>query len=56
MIVNDLEAKNKYKKIGILGLTFKPDSDDIRGSLSLKLLKVLKRKGFKFYIQTLITN
>ncbi len=48
MIVNDLEAKNKNKKIGILGLTFKPDSDDIRGSLSLKLLKVLKRKGFKF--------
>ena len=48
MIVNDLKAKNKDKKIGILGLTFKPDSDDIRGSLSLKLLKVLKRKGFKF--------
>ncbi len=47
MIVNDLKTKNKNKKIGILGLTFKPNSDDVRGSLSLKLLKVLKRKGFK---------
>ena len=36
----------KKKTIGILGLTFKPDSDDTRGSLSLKLLKILKKRGF----------
>ena len=48
-IVKDLQKHKKYKSkvIGILGLTFKPDSDDIRGSLSLKLLKLLKKRGFK---------
>jgi len=47
-IVKDIQKhkKNKSKVIGILGLTFKSDSDDIRGSLSLKLLKLLKKRGF----------
>ncbi len=44
-IVNDLKKKYKLKnkKIGILGLAFKSDVDDIRDSLSFKLLKILKK-------------
>ena len=34
--------KNKNKKIFILGLSFKPGSDDIRNSISIKLLKHLE--------------
>ena len=49
MIVKNLRLKNKNKKVGILGLTFKPNSDDIRGSLSMKLLRILKRKGFRCF-------
>ena len=41
---------NKNKKIGILGLAFKSDVDDIRDSLSFKLLKILKKKSFKVFI------
>ncbi len=50
-IVKNLQREKNYKlkKIGILGLTFKSDSDDIRGSLSLKLMKILKKKGFKCF-------
>ena len=32
----------KYKKIGILGLAFKGETDDIRDSLAIKLLNKLK--------------
>jgi len=36
----------KDKQIGILGLSFKEDSDDVRESRSIKLIKILlKRKG-----------
>ena len=50
--VNFLKKKYnlKRKKIGILGLTFKPDVDDVRDSLSLKLLKILKKKCSKVFI------
>ena len=50
-IVKNLQTEKNYKskKIGILGLTFKSDSDDIRGSSSLKLMKILKKKGFKCF-------
>ena len=48
-IYNDLK-KNvnlKNKTIGLLGLTFKADCDDIRDSLAIKLLKFLKNKKIK---------
>ena len=48
-IYNDLK-KNidlKHKTIGLLGLTFKADCDDIRDSLAIKLLKFLKNKKIK---------
>tara|TARA_B100001765_G_C19193727_1_gene202097 strand:- start:109 stop:498 length:390 start_codon:yes stop_codon:yes gene_type:complete len=48
-IVNDLKKKYNLKKkiIGILGLAFKAETDDIRDSLSIKLLNYLKRMKLK---------
>ncbi len=50
-LVNNLKKKFNLKKkiIGILGLSFKAETDDIRDSLSIKLLNHLK----KMKIQTL---
>ena len=42
----------KNKVVGILGAAFKPENDDIRDSLSIKLYKILKSKN----IQTLISD
>ena len=39
----------KEKKILILGLSFKPDTDDIRESISLKLIKLLLRESASVY-------
>ncbi len=41
------KVKLKNKTIGLLGLTFKPDCDDTRDSLAIKLLKFLQKKGIK---------
>lgn len=38
----------KNKTIGILGMTFKSEVDDLRDSLSLKLEKILKLKKIKY--------
>ena len=38
------------KKIGILGVAFKPDIDDIRDSLSLDLYNYLKKKKLKTFV------
>jgi UDP-N-acetyl-D-mannosaminuronic acid dehydrogenase len=45
------EFKNKliHKTIGILGITFKADIDDIRDSLAIKLLNLLKKKKLKVF-------
>lgn len=49
-LVNQLEKKMggagslKGKRIGILGMAFKPDNDDIRESLSFKIRKLLEIK------------
>ncbi len=43
-MINKYKKKLYKKKIGILGLAFKSDIDDIRDSLSLDLYKLLKRK------------
>ena len=39
--------RTSNKTIGLLGLTFKADSDDIRDSLAIKLLKYLKKRKIK---------
>ena len=48
-IFNKLKRKYnlKNKTIGILGLSFKPENDDIRDSLSIKLLNLFKKNKFK---------
>jgi UDP-N-acetyl-D-mannosaminuronic acid dehydrogenase len=37
------------KKIGLLGMTFKPESDDVRESLSFRVKKLLEFKGAKVF-------
>jgi UDP-N-acetyl-D-mannosaminuronic acid dehydrogenase len=44
-IVSKLQKIKCLKKVGILGMTFKPDIDDVRNSLSFKLKKQLERCG-----------
>ena len=48
-IINKLEKKFNLKKkpVGVLGLLFKSETDDIRDSLSIKLLQLLKLKKVK---------
>ncbi len=53
-----LNNKIKNKKITFLGVTFKPGTDDMRHSASLKLIPYLTRKGAKvsYYEPTGIKN
>jgi UDP-N-acetyl-D-mannosaminuronic acid dehydrogenase len=42
---NNLKIDLRNKRVGILGMTFKADIDDIRDSLSFKLAKILRFHG-----------
>jgi len=48
-IVNKLKTKFNLRKktVGVLGLAFKSETDDIRDSLAIKLLKLLKSMKIK---------
>ena len=48
-LISKLSEKHNLKKkiIGILGLTFKAETDDIRDSLSIKLINLLKKRKLK---------
>ena len=47
MMKSKFNQKLKNKKIGILGIAFKSDIDDVRDSLSIDLLNYLKKKNLK---------
>lgn len=40
-------AKEKNKLIGLLGLAFKPDTDDMRDAPSIGIINSLQKKGYK---------
>ncbi|APF26177.1 UDP-glucose 6-dehydrogenase [Clostridium sporogenes] len=42
-----MKVISKEDKIGILGLSFKPGSDDVRDSSSAKIIRILIDKGYK---------
>ena len=48
-LIKELSKKNNLQKktVGVLGLSFKEGTDDIRDSLSIKLLKQLKSRKIK---------
>ena len=48
-IIDKLKEKYNLKKktVGILGLSFKSETDDIRDSLAIKLLNILKSMKIK---------
>ncbi len=48
-ILKELSREHNLKKkvVGILGLSFKAENDDVRDSLAIKLLKILKNKKIK---------
>lgn len=49
-IVNDIEKileQNKELVVGILGLAYKPDIDDLRESPAMEIAKKLQEKGYK---------
>ncbi len=49
-LIKELEKKINLKKeiIGIMGLSFKADIDDIRDSLSIELINYLKKRNLNF--------
>ena len=44
---DEYKSKLKFMTIGILGLAFKPEIDDARDSLSIKLIRLIKRNNLK---------
>ena len=46
---NICEKHDTSKKIGILGLSFKPDSDDVRETPAYKVYTELYGKGYKYF-------
>ena len=50
LIIKKIKSIKRFKSkiVGVLGLSFKAETDDIRDSLSIKLLKKLKKNKIKY--------
>ena len=50
LIIKKIKSIKRYKSkiVGVLGLSFKAETDDVRDSLSIKLLKKLKKNKIKY--------
>ncbi len=44
--IDEMAQKERHKKIGILGLSFKPNSDDTRDAPSAKMIRGLNQLGY----------
>lgn len=49
-LIENSIGKVKQKNISVLGIAFKPETDDIRDSVSIDLIKVLLKKGAKIIL------
>ena len=50
LLISKFIEKFKPKVLGILGLSFKPDTDDIRESKSIEIINVVKRQNLKLLV------
>jgi GDP-mannose 6-dehydrogenase len=49
-VANQILADHKWSRIGVIGLTFKPGTDDLRESPVVELVEILSGKGLKVKI------
>jgi len=49
-LMKEMKSFSKNKKIAILGLAFKKDTDDVREAVSVKLVRKLIKKGLKIKV------
>lgn len=49
-LIENAIGKVKQKNISVLGIAFKPETDDVRDSVSIDLIKVLLKKGAKIIL------
>src|SRR5439155_13153193 len=47
MVAKIAAAAGRGRRVGVLGLTFKPNTDDLREAPALRILGGLKRRGFR---------
>jgi len=45
--IADAAGRGRGRRIGILGLAFKPNTDDMREAPSIKIIQGLRRRGYK---------
>lgn len=49
-IIQNDNGNSKVKKIGVLGIAFKDNTDDIRESKAIEIVKSLEKKGYEVFV------